>query len=327
VTFAECLDTLVRTRENLRAQELLNAGLNATAFSVIRTGSELGPELLVFHGTAEQLFPQQTLDELATAGITLTVFERDATGGLPKPLPAEELEYAEKVLASPVPPLCCGGRVYTDPNTPEVGTIGCLAKRNGVLGMVTCQHVTADSADGRLFWPRGDHVVAGPGAETVGAVSARTLYGNAFPDRPVTLDAAFVPLAMSRAEVSSQISGAGQPLRVAAQPLPDLSLIGRSVTAVGSTSGRRHGAIRGVLYEGYQDHLLTDYLIVSESGLPLSTGGDSGSVWLTADTLELVALNHSSKVLTLNQVSSVVALASNLDAVFRQLGLQLVNDM
>jgi hypothetical protein len=185
--------------------------------------------------------------------------------------------------------------------------------------------VLAEAPTGQLFWPGPTDVVGlRSQADRVHETTVDAAYGGGFPNRPLRLDAAFVPLRNPSTPHLGHGHGLGPLAPLAVVATPDLSLVGRRVFAAGATSGGRRGVIVGLLYEEYGTTFaaIADCLIASadDAARPMSNKGDSGGVWCLQDTQQPLALNCRQQLLTVRGQQHQLAIASNLSLALTHLG-------
>lgn len=178
----------------------------------------------------------------------------------------------------------------------NVGTLGCLAHRDGSYYAITSRHVAGGEGEVVKAYVHGDYQRIGSSTDlAVGRVLVPQVFRNWPGQRTyLTLDAALVRIDDVNAW-TAQVFGVGEigPIFDATEDSVSLDLIGLPVRAFGGTSGVMEGEIQALFYRyqslgGFDE--ATDVLIGprpkpsngTASALPsppLTLPGDSGAIW------------------------------------------------
>ena len=179
------------------------------------------------------------------------------------------------------------------------GTLGALVTKNGINYILSNNHVLADTDTGQI----GDSI-SQPGLIDVGCQASNAqIVANL--SEAVPLGTGNVDAAIAQVNGSVDSSGAILDIGIpASTPAPiDSSAIGRNVAKSGRTTGLRCASIGSIstnVKVQYQRGcnsgqkffvIYTNQVVVS--GSSFSAGGDSGSLIVTADTAEPIALLYA----------------------------------
>jgi len=196
------------------------------------------------------------------------------------------------------------------------GTLGSLVTKGGVQYILSNNHVLADADTATV----GD-AISQPGLVDVGcnASAAQTVanFSQAIPLHTGNVDAAIAQVVLGEVDASGAILEIGNPASTTA--LDDSTAVGRRVAKSGRTTGLTCAAIASVstnVKVQYQRGcgkgkkftvLYLNQVLVNSSSF--SAGGDSGSLIVTADTVQPIALLFAGSSTTTigNRISDVTS--------------------
>src|SRR5258708_432712 len=204
------------------------------------------------------------------------------------------------------------------------GTLGSLVTKGGVQYILSNNHVLADADTATV----GD-AIGQPGLVDVGcnASAAQTVatFSQAIPLHTGNVDAAIAQVVPGEVDTSGAVWGIGTPASTTA--LDDSTAVGRSVAKSGRTTGLTCGTIASVstnVKVRYQQGcgkgrkftvLYLNQVLVN--GSSFSAGGDSGSLIVTSDTVQPIALLFAGSSTTTigNRISDVTSALGVRDAI------------